>query len=275
MVLSSANVSMTYSGGVSNTNPDFSLGGIASEYSISGNRLFDDVTETEATNGLVDYRCFYFNNDSDVDTLYSAQMLISYTVPGDVTAQIGFNFQNEIQNLTVSNYSSVTSGSFILTYTDINDDSNYNFTVDWNADLSTWASNFQTAIQALTNLGDVTVEPTLNGSVAVFNISFLGSAGNRYHNILTLHTNSLSPSESISITKIIDGSPINQIADIIDVSTTEPIGITFNAEIDTIGDIRPLDSVPIWVQRTVPVNSTPIENDGFTLQVQGFGLPSS
>lgn len=273
MVLSSADVSMTYSGGSSNTNPDLSLGGVASLYAISGTRLFDDVTEAEATNGLTDYRCFYFNNESNVYSLYSAQILVSYTVPGDVIAQLGFNFQNDIQNITVAHYASVTSGSFILTYTDTS--GNHNFTVNWNSSLSTWASNFQTAIRTIANLGDVTVTASVSGSNAIFEVSFIGVAANRHHDILVLNTNSLSPTESITITKIIDGGPINSVADSIDVSTTTPVGITFNSLTDSIGDIRPLDSIPIWVKRIVPVNSTAIENDGFTVQVQGLALSPS
>ena len=127
----------------------------------------------------------------------------------------------------------------------------------------------------MTNLGDVTVSPTLSGSSAIFELNFIGAAANRHHNVLTLKTNSLSPTEGIVITKIIDGSPINQVVDEIDVSTTTPIGITFNSLTDVIGDIRPGDSIPIWVKRIVPVNSAAVENDGFTFQVQGKALPIS
>ena len=77
MVLSSADVSMTYSGGSSNTNPDLSLGGVASLYAISGTRLFDDVTEAEATNGLTDYRCFYFNITDPILTIIKSYLLIT------------------------------------------------------------------------------------------------------------------------------------------------------------------------------------------------------
>ena len=273
MVISSSDISTTLSGGSSNTNPDLSLGGPASSYPITGNRLFNDISDTSATNGITDYRCFYFNNTSNVDSLYSAQVLISYTVPGDVIAQLGFNFQNDRQDVTISNYASVTSGSFVVTYTDSSGD--HDITVNWNSSISTWASNFQTAIRAVTNLGDVTVSPTLSGSSAIFELNFIGAAANRHHNVLTLKTNSLSPTEGIVITKIIDGSPINQVVDEIDVSTTTPIGITFNSLTDVIGDIRPGDSIPIWVKRIVPVNSAAVENDGFTFQVQGKALPIS
>ena len=53
MVISSSDISTTLSGGSSNTNPDLSLGGPASSYPITGNRLFNDISDTSATNGII------------------------------------------------------------------------------------------------------------------------------------------------------------------------------------------------------------------------------
>lgn len=269
MVLSNSDVSMTYSGGASNTDPDLSLGGEASAYPIAGNRLFNDISQPNATNGITDYRCFYFKNSSNVDTLYDARALISYDVPGDVTVQVGFNFQNDRQNITVANYASVSSGSLVLTYTDTSD---HDVTVSWNASTSTWATNFQTALRTISKLEDVTVAVSISGSSAVFEVNFVGVAAKRLHNLIVLKTNNLSPSQTVTVTRIIEGGPINQTADVIDVSTTSPIGITFNATTNVMGDIRPQDIIPIWIKRTVPANSTAIEDDGFTFQVQGKGI---
>ena len=123
--------------------------------------------------------------------MYGSIFSILYTTEEPIVIDVGFNFQNERQDVTVSNYLSITGGSFTLTYTDIN--GNHNFTVAWNANINTWAANFQTAIQAMPFLQDVTVSPVvdvLNVKVT-FQVNFAGSAGKRNYDILTVNSNNL------------------------------------------------------------------------------------
>ena len=184
MALTSSDVSLNFSGGGTNSNPDDSLGGDPSVQPIISTRLFDNVSDDQSKDGMTDYRCIYLNNNSTVDSLYNAQVLVSYTVPGDVSVALGFNFQNERQNLTVTNINSITGGSFTLRYTDSS--GNHNFTVPWNATLSTWAMNLQTAIRDIEHLEDVTVTASLSGSSAVFEINFVEASGWRNHDVITL-----------------------------------------------------------------------------------------
>lgn len=262
-------ITFTFSGGSSNSDPDRSLGGDPSLQTIVNKRLFDDVSETETKTGNVDYRCFYAHNESNVDTLYDTEVYIAYTVPGDVTVKVGFDFENERQNLTVVNAAFIFGGSFVITYSD---STNHDLTVNWSANLSTWAANFQQALRTINNLENVFVSAFTSNNNVIFEIDFFGTSSSRYHELIVLKTggNHLLATQitSISIVKSVNGGPINRIADIIDVDTTIPNNIVFYDTI-TIGDLRPLDSVPIWIKRTTPPNTTAVENDGFTLRIKG------
>ena len=274
MPLSNSDITFTFSGGSTNSDPNESLGGDPSVQPILNKRLFDDVTDAETKSGVIDYRCFYVNNESNVDSLYNALIYVAYDTPGEVTVQLGFSFEDERQNLTVTNVTSITGGSFTLTYTDT---SNHDVLVNWNSDLSVWSGNLQTALRAITNLEDVIVSGSLAGSSVVFEIDFVEAASKRYHEVLVLKTggNNLVASQTttISVVKSVSGGPINRIADVIDVDTTTPNNIVFNTTA-SVGDIRPLDSIPIWIKRIVPANTPAIENDGFVLRIKGDGIPA-
>jgi hypothetical protein len=274
MALSTTDITFTFSGGSTNTNPDLSLGGDPSVQPIVGKRLFDDVEESETKAGLVDYRCIYLHNESFTDTLYTSQILVAYTVPGEVTVQLGFDLENERQNLTVTNATLLTGGSMTLTYSDVSNQ--YDIIVQFNASLSVWATNLQTQLRTIPHLQDVEVSGSLSGSSAVFEIDFVGAAASRYHEAIVLKTggNNLLPgaTATISVVKSVNGSPINRVADEIDVDTTTPNNIAFTSLSSLIGDIRPLDAIPIWMKRIVPANTAAITNDGFTLRIAGSAI---
>ena len=79
------------SGGTGNSNPNLSLGGSPSNTPVSGvlNSLFSDVTSEQASNGLVDYRCFYVYNESETAYLYNATAYIQSQTNSGSTVQIG------------------------------------------------------------------------------------------------------------------------------------------------------------------------------------------
>ena len=274
MAFSSGDMSFTFSGGTTNSDPDKSLGGDPSVQPIVGKRLFDDVQEAETQSGVTDYRCLYVHNDNNTDTLYNAQILVAYTVPGAVSVELGFDFENERQNITVTNATLLTGGSMTLTYSDVSNQ--YDAVIAFDASLSTWAANIQAALQAIPHLTDVTISASYGGSDAIFEVDFVGSAANRYHEVIVLKIggNNLLPvsTANISIVKSVNGGPINRVADEIDVETTTPTNIVFTSLPTIVGDIRPLDSVPVWVKRLVPPNTPAIENDGFTLRLKGSGI---
>ncbi len=274
MAVTDTDISLTYSGGGTNTDPDASLGGDPSVQPIFAKRLFDDVSEEETTNGVIDYRCFYLHNENAVDTLFDAEVSVLYTQAGNVTVQLGFDFTNERQVITITNATSITSGSFDLEYEDLY--AVNTITVNWNLSLSTWATNLETELRTITNLETVTVSGSYSDTSVVFEIDFVGVAAGRFHETLRLASggNNLVATEvvSVGIVKTVEGGPINKIADEIDVETTAPNDVVFSENTTVIGDLRPLDSVPIWVKRIVPANTPPLENDGFTFKIKGSAV---
>ena len=81
------------SGGAGNTNPNASLGGVASStalVSASLHNLFDKVPSAEAAAGSVEYRCIYVRNEHETLTLEDAKVFIpSNTDSADTDLAIG------------------------------------------------------------------------------------------------------------------------------------------------------------------------------------------
>lgn len=265
------NISYLYSGGNTNNNPNLSLGGAPSIYTVNNNTLFDNVTSSQALTGTIDYRCLYISNDSVTDSLYNAEIFILYDPAGGGEMEIGFEFQNDRQYVNISNYSNVTGGTITLTYTDT---TTHNFTFSYNSDVNTFASNFQSSINALEYLGGVTVSASYDAisNTLTFEVNFLGDAGLRYQELLTVQNNSLTYSGSapnVSTIKSVNGAPINQEATLIDVETTPPTSVVFSTTAYSLGTLRNLDVIPVWIKRIVAANSPALEVDGFSLRIKG------
>lgn len=276
MPISASDISYVYSGGATNTDPDESLGGDASVHLIVGNVIFDAVTPDEAASGSIDYRCVYISNDNASDDFYNAEILIQSQVAGGATVELGFDEVNDRQSTTITNFSNVTGGSVTLEYVDT---SPHSFSVAWNASVTTMAANYQTQIRTINFLGDVTVTGSYDAgtNTATFEVNFVGDAANRYHQPITVTTNSLTYSgaaPTVTNTKVIDGGPINSTAELIDVETTPPTNVTFSSSGFTIGTFRSTDIIPVWIKRTVAAGSTAIENDGFVLRLTGNLFPT-
>jgi hypothetical protein len=269
MTIAISDIKYLYSGGVSNTNQNLSLGGSPSIYQVTNNLLFDNVTALQSNAGATDYRCIYITNDNATDSLYNATIYISYETPGTVNVQLGFLSQNDRQYVNISNFDSITGGTITLTYTDT---SSHNFTFSYNSDISVFSSNFQTAITAIGGLEDVTVAGSISLGSVVFEINFLGGSANRYHETLSENANNLTYTGSapvVSIVKSVDGSPINREAESIDFETITPTSVLFSDSPYIIEELKGLDIIPVWVKRVVSANTVAVENDGFTLKIKG------
>lgn len=281
MPISASDISYLYSGGNANYDPDLSLGGDVSSYMITGNRIFNDLSADQAETGRTDYRCIYISNDNATQSLYEANIFINSQVTGGANVTLGFYEENEKQNVILSNASKITGGSFTLIYTDVYLGTTTPFVVNYNANPSIIASNFQTAISAITNLDDVTVTLVSSaGDTYLFEVNYLGGAGKRYHEALTLQTNNLTyssgacaiPADCVTITKVTSGSPINSIPDELDAPTTAPAYVDFALTSYSVGTFRNYDIIPVWIQRTVPANTLAIEDDGVTIRMRGKAI---
>lgn len=257
------------SGGASNQDQFASLGGDPSSYPVpSGpNNLFENVSADDQQDGRVDYMCFYVFNNSFTETLWNADVAIADEIPDGADMAVGFALNDETQRLTV--VGTVTGGSLTLTY----DGDNFSF--NYNADLGVWASNFQTAIRTVDGLEDVTVTGAVGVGPAttVFTIIFAGTAGKRFHPVLSVITNALTPSATITAARVVSGSPINAIAPLTDSPTTEPSGVIFYNPTESsplaIGHLRPTEGFPIWVRRTTEAGSSALALDGGAVVVSG------
>jgi hypothetical protein len=258
MTIGYGDITYLYSGGAANLIPDLSLGGSPSVHQILNNQLFDTVTSEQSINGMTDYRCIYISNDSSTENLYSTSIYISTTnIESNVYAYLGYQVQNDRQYINITNFNTCTGGSITFAYEDT---SVHNFTFNYNSSVATFASNFQTAIRAITYLEDVTVSATYDSGtdILTFEINFVGDASSRYHETISLNVNNLTYTGGVPLISFIE--------------TTPPANVVFSNSSYSLGTFRALDVIPVWIKRIVPKNSIPIEIDGFTVRMRGQAI---
>ncbi|RDJ35509.1 MAG: hypothetical protein DWQ19_11880 [Crenarchaeota archaeon] len=266
MVATASDLSLVLTGGGSNSDPNSSLGGNPSSTPITGvlNNLFDNISDSEAISGKTDYRCIYLFNDSTSNTFYDTKLYIGSGATGQI--QLGITSVKDVQKITI--VGGATGGSFEIAYTPpgLSEETQ---TVNYNANAATWASNLETAINAISTLSaDVVAGGT--PSDRTFTITFTDY---RDHDLLGLDISSLSAPGSLSgsISKVTVGAPINLIPDTLDADTTPPTGVTFTSPTIgsplEIGTIYPEEGLPIWIKRTTTAGATATLGIGFTLKV--------
>ena len=266
----------TYSGGKLNNLPNFSLGGEASPVLVGTdiNNLFDDVTSREASDGTVDYRCFYVFNQHEDETIFNIKSWINSEVEKGSDVKLGIESRDELQSVVLDKVPD--SGFFTVQYESSNPLGFAPVTVNVpsgslspEAFLDQFAQNFQDALRLNPDLRDVIVNASTFGTGILFEVLFEELDGKRQQENLKIIDNSLSPSTDILIRKIIRGSPINSIASEINADVTPPGGVTFSTTNNefpfVIPKLREGEGFHLWVERTTTPNDEPIANDGFSL----------
>lgn len=84
MPVAASDISLNYSGGAANSNPDLSLGGARSSVAIpdaTANNIFDDVQGAETISGDTEYRCFYVKNNHATLDFNNVKVWISQKTP--------------------------------------------------------------------------------------------------------------------------------------------------------------------------------------------------
>ena len=111
MPIISTDIKYRLSGGVSNTDPALSLGGVKSTTDMPTS-LLDNVTSAEALAGDTEYRAFYVHNNHGTLTLEAAKVWIQANTPsGDTTLEIGLGTSAVNANeQTVADESTAPSG---------------------------------------------------------------------------------------------------------------------------------------------------------------------
>lgn len=275
MPITSEDIVYTFSGGQENIDPLLSLGGDRSLFPVIGTTIFDDIKQADATVGYTDYRCIYVNNYNDTSTLYDTKIFFNSQISGGATMLLGFEYLNERQDLKITNYDTITSGTFDLNYTYVNNVGSVvveTFSVTYDPIFVNMANSIKTSLNGIDNLEDVIV--SVNDQVSLkevsFQIEFKGSSGNRYHDLIFLsNVVFYGLTGIITVEKIVSGSPINRVSDEIENVLINPIGIIFQSTPALIGDLRPLDFVPVWIKRDCVAGTSAIEGDGGTIRVYG------
>lgn len=260
------------SGGSNNNNPNLSLGGLPSKYPLSSfgiNNLFDNVTSEQAKIGNTEYRCFYIFNDSEDKHLYNSSIYAIQTTTEGAEVQIGVKLETDVQKILING--AISSGSLELEY------ESETFTVDWNGDLSDFANSIEYNLNNMATLTGVTVQSSGGGISRTITITFGGEDDNKNHELIKVTNNDLfnGPAQpTISISKLVEGSPINSVAIQTNYTELAPNGVTFfDTNINDrifLGKLAPKDGCPIWIKRTINPNSIDaIEGDGFIFKLIG------
>jgi len=268
-MIQSTDITFVFSGGASNFNPLLSIGGDPSSIEIGniGNNLFNSLDDTQLQKGIVDYRCFYIFNQSEFDTYFFPKIFVINN--SECFLQIGQNLVDELQIITISG--SPTSGSFVIEF-DI-----HTLTITFSTDEAVLQTNVQNAFDAIGYTGVVVTVVKHSCSYSI-NVSFEGIDGYKYQPLMTLITNGLSPDSTIFISRESFGSPINTIPDFIPDVLTPPQNIQFVTYTDgnplQLTSLKPLEGVPIWVQRIIPAGAKNIIEQQFTFVIRGKGCSS-
>lgn len=277
-MIKASDISTNLSGGTNNADPELSLGGDPSVYDVTTGlqNLFANVTAEEALAGLTDYRCFYVFNNSLTDTFYNVYLYFENYLDSVPQLSLGLNLANDTQKITISG--EIDSGNIILRY----GDSPYYYTgnIDWGGSYTQFRENIQNALNSIGGLTGVQVLADNIGSVYNFEIVFTNNDGNKYHPNLYVQNNNLvtvsAATPTIVITKIVNGSPINTIPDLVE-PYIAPLGVVFynssSTNVKDVGTLLPSEGFPVWVKRIIPINSDPSSASGATFKIKGGSLP--
>lgn len=269
-------IAFKHSGGISNCDPCQDLGGEISACDISGglDNLLHSIGPKLSRVGHEDYRCFYIQNSNDTAVLRNTVIYMDgVTKQSGAIIALGVKLQNEKQQIIVNGTAPPNQGEYFTLQVP-----NYSpaFKVFYDANITKWIGNFQTAIRAVEGLPEVIVTGEVVGTFpnVTFTINFGGhdsrnegrkgtqdrsrwmQAAHRQIDLIVVTTNTLLNCTVASM-PLQEGSPVMTTAEVIPNEITAPSGITFNyyyrGNPIRIGDLRPQEYLPIWVKRTLPI----------------------
>jgi hypothetical protein len=247
------------SGGIANRKQEKSLGGLPSNHEVLDivDNLFGKVRKEELGFGSELYRCMYIVNTGE-STIQNVKVWISQNEKLSLLS-IGVTKAIETQSII---FKGVSGGTFSLKYT-----TNINgipveqetMPITFVEDETTLSTNIQTALNALTYLGEVSVSTTFLDDQWESVVSFEGVHSYRYHSVLEFGSNSLTGTDLITkITIITQGSPVNTVATNIGFENQSPADVTFSTPDQSsaieVGTLGPLDGFAVWFKRTTPSN---------------------
>lgn len=280
-MIRASDISINYSGGSNNNNPSLSLGGDPSSFEVTSGlqNLFGNLSATQALNGLEDYRCVYVFNNSEDSALYNSNVFLDIYLDANPQLSIGLFLANDTQAMVISG-GTLNSGGLQLRYGaapyKITNVVTYNNAFGFN----TFLEDLEDALNA-PNMGLTGVQVRGTNVSGVYNIeiTFTNNDGNKYHPTLAVASNTLqtvtATTPTVLISKIVDGSPINTIPDVIEAGIA-PLGVTFYNTSPTVqklvGTLYASEGFPVWFRRLIPVNADASDLSGATLKIRGGSM---
>jgi len=250
-----------YSGGFDNEDSNKSIGGDISNYNVSNfkQNIFNNVTESDYNQGLIDYRCVYLENISN-KRIHNLSVVLDDFFKGAIFS-LGFNFKNDIQTITITGGDFINDQSLTFSF------NSRNFIVKYNTNINIFVNNFQKSINKIFNLKDVTVNGSYANGNSVLIIYFQGSSGYKQQPLIKVESYTLTPVPIITIIKKQNGSPVNCIQEKLNNTLQSPSKIDFldgGTKIEFVF-LEVGDFLPIWLRRQVFSGIVPIENDGCSI----------
>ena len=248
------------SGGLTNSDPTKSLGGVVSTVHAESD-LFEDFRPEYASTGLTEYRCLYLFNRLNVPLVNVKIWLEKYS-SSSTGIVFGVDESDDIQEISMSFLSGVGTATFDFNGNDI--------VVNGSPDLDVFAQNLQDSLRNNTDLSEVEVSGRTEDSGFIFSVIFTGADGSRNQSFIALKDNNLAGSPEITIQKVQEGSPINAIAE----ETADNITAPSNPIFKEITESSPIslalgvdEGFPLWIKRVVEANPDPVENDRFSIKM--------
>jgi hypothetical protein len=274
MTFTTDQVLFFFSGGSQNRFTELSLGGEPSEFPVPSNQnnLFDDSNLNLRGDDKTDFRCIYLFNKS-VGLVTGTKVWLDSQAEGGSDIELGVRIANEKQRVTI-NADSIVGGSTTFSFNEVE------FSFSHDSDVATWASNFETALNALDALSTTTVTGSTFLTTTIFDVDFLSSDGSRRHPVIEFVSHTLTGSgiDDPVIAVLEKGGPINDIAPDIDLATSPPGNIEFLfSDVDNpfiIGTLNPNEGLPIWVKRETTGDSEFLA-DNFSIKASGVGFSGS
>jgi len=269
-------LSLVYSGGTTNTDPNASLGGQPSGTEVPEglSNVFDNTTPERALTGYTDYRCLYLFNDSE--NIYNVEIYLEKQLDNPAELSLGVFRQAAVQTINITQ--TVVGGNFILTIGGLNTP-----VILFDINPVTFGNNIKEALNSLVGYQGIEVSysysPSLLSYKVIFgNVNTISQVSNRAQELLGVAQNNLvlqaGGTPTINIVSDVDGGPINTTAPKITAANQIPSGVSFfvTSQDDTlkIGYLREDFGFPFWIRRVIPAKSDPSSLSGATLKIKGL-----
>jgi hypothetical protein len=251
------------SGGPDNDSPLASIGGEPSAYPIDlgHQNLFPHVSPLQLKIDHIDYRCIYVFNQNEKETLQDVS--IQADSKSEIFCDLGYTLQNDLQRIVVTG---TPDGLFSLT----NVTNNKSIPIFYLPKALDFLNCINMSINSFSGMKGLVARPGPESKNSIsFDVIFDGPERNKYHDTFSVSNNQLQTA-SVVVQKIINGGPINTVAQLLNSGLEMPDVTWWRSEDKPpkIGSLHPGEGLPIWIRRIIP-KGTKKSHNGIVLKVTG------